>query len=259
MTGLVQCRALQGRAEFSTTQWNVVLTARDCAASSARQALETLCQAYWYPLYSYVRRQGHSPEDAEDITQGFFAQLLSHDFLRHVAPEKGRFRSFLLTCLKRHLADHWRKDHARKRGPEHCVVSLDDADAEGRYRLEPTEPADPEKLYERRWALTLLDRVLDRLEAEFAAAGKPELFGELQPFLLGEKGGRTYAEIAVAHGTSESAIKMTVLRMRERFRLLFREEIAHTVAAPEEVDEEIRHLLTVFGESHHGAIAGPPP
>jgi RNA polymerase sigma factor (sigma-70 family) len=250
--------ALRERVEFCTTHWSVVLAARDGGVSPAQQALETLCAAYWYPIYSYVRRQGHPPEDAADATQAFFAHLLSHDFLRNVAPEKGRFRSFLLACLKRHLADHWRREHTRKRGPTRALVSLDEAQAEGRYLRESVELADPETLYERRWALTLLDRVLDRLEAEFTAARKPGLFAELQPFLLGEKGGRTYAQIAAHRGSSEGAIKMTVLRMRERLRALFREEIARTVATPAEVDEEIRHLLSVFSASHHGAMAAQP-
>ena len=238
-----------GGAGFPTTHWSAVLASRDASSVSAQSALETLCRAYWYPLYAYARRHGHSPQDAEDLTQAFFAYLLSHDFLRNVAPEKGRFRSFLLVSLKRFMAGEWRKEHALKRGGEPRAWSLDQRDAESRYRLELADVADPETLYERRWALTLLDRVLERLEAEAAGSGKQALFTRLQPLLTGDREGPTYTQIAQDFGTTEGAIKMTVHRMRERLRALFREEIRQTVNSEAEAKEEIRHLLATLGAS----------
>jgi len=240
------------RVEFTTTHWSVVAMARDLESPHASAAVEALCCAYWYPLYAYVRRQGHPPTDAQDLTQAFFAHLLSKDFLREIAPAKGRFRSFLLTCLKRFLADHWRKEHTAKRGGGQAVLSLDEQNGEARYLREPSDPDDPETLFERRWAILLLDRVLDRVEVEFANAGKKELFARLLPFLLGEKGGPTYAELATALGLTEGAIKMAVLRLRERYRALFRAEIAATVAEPAEIEDEIRHVMAVLGASRGG-------
>jgi RNA polymerase sigma factor (sigma-70 family) len=167
---------LPGPVEFTTTHWSVVMSARVEGSAKARAALETLCRSYWYPLYAYVRRQGHIPADAQDLTQEFFARLLSHDFLRNVSPDKGRFRSFLLTCLKRFLTDEWRRGSALKRRAGQPVLVLDESVAEQRYLQEPAAGADPEKLYERRWALTLLDRALDRLEGDFREAGKQAMF-----------------------------------------------------------------------------------
>lgn len=244
--GLIHdCGGLADRGEFATTHWSVVLAACHREPLQAQAALETLCRSYWYPLYVYVRRKGHSPHDAQDLTQGFFEHLLGRDFLRRVAPEKGRFRSFLLTCLKRFLADVWRKESAAKRGAGQRWIALD-GEAERRYHEEPAGVSDPEALYERRWALTLLERVLERLEEEFRAAGRQDLFNHLQPLLLGERTEQTYAELAAHFGTSPGAVKMTVLRMRERHRALFREEIASTVATPGEIDEEIRHLIAIL-------------
>jgi len=205
-----------------------------------------LCRSYWYPLYVFVRRQGLSPEDAQDLTQDFFGRLLRPEFLRNVAPEKGLFRSFLLACLKRFLADEWRKEHAAKRGGGQPLLPLEEERAESRYLQEPYGQMSPEALYERRWALALLDRVLNRLEAEFAAAGKQALFQGLEHFLAGDKSDGTYAEAATRLGLTEGAVKMTTLRMRERYRVLFRDEIAQTVAAPAEVDDEIRHVIAVL-------------
>jgi RNA polymerase sigma factor (sigma-70 family) len=231
---------------FTTTHWSVVLAARDEDLPEAQAALETLCCSYWYPLYAFVRRQGHSPHDAQDLTQAFFMSLLGRDFLRNVGPEKGRFRSFLLACLKRFLADEWRKAQASKRGAGRPVLALDELLAERRYQQEPADLADPEALFERRWALTLLDRVLNRLAEEFQAAGKGDTFDRLQPFLVGEKAGETYGEVASALKTTEGSVKMMVLRMRDRYRALFRGEIAQTVARPADVDEEIRHVASIL-------------
>ncbi len=231
---------------FPPTHWSTVLHAAHAGSPEADGALTRLCETYWYPLYAFVRRQGHAPQDAQDLTQAFFEHLLSRDFLSNVTPDKGRFRSFLLTCLKRYLADEWRKGHACKRGAGRPVLVLDEKTAENLYQREPDHSADALELYERRWALALLDRVLERLGTEFAAAGKQATFGRLQSFLLGERGGGTYTEAAASLGTTEGAVKMTVLRMRERYRALFREEIAHTVAEPGEIAEEVRHVVTVL-------------
>jgi DNA-directed RNA polymerase specialized sigma24 family protein len=236
-----------GAASFATTHWSVVLAAAQCSAPDVQQALEELCRTYWYPLYAYVRRQGYQPPDAQDLTQAFFAHLLTKDFLRGVTHAKGRFRSFLLACLKHFLADEWERVRTERRGGGQALLPLDTENAESRYWLEPVDAADPQTLYERQWALTVLDRVLNRLQEEFTAAGRAEVFDRLQPFLVGEKCGQTYAELASSLGSTEGAIKMTVSRMRQRYRNLFREEIAHTVAAPEELEEEIRYLFSVIG------------
>jgi RNA polymerase sigma-70 factor (ECF subfamily) len=190
-----------------------------------------------------VRRQGYSPHDAQDLTQAFFEHMLRKDFLRQVSPHKGRFRSFLLACLKHFLADEWDKIRAEKRQVDQSVIALDALDAEARYRVEPADSLDPERLYARRWALTLIDRVLDRLEHEFVVSHKAVPFERYETYLLDDEG-PTYAELAAQTGTTEAAIKMTVHRLRRRYRELFREEIAHTVATPAEVDEEIRYLLS---------------
>jgi RNA polymerase sigma-70 factor (ECF subfamily) len=207
--------------------------------------LEKLCRAYWYPLYAFVRRQGHGPEDAQDLTQAFFAHLLRKDFLHGVGPEKGRFRSFLLTCLKHFLTDQWEKARAAKRGGDGAERPLAMEQAEGRYAIEAHVAANPESLYERRWALDLLDRVLDRLRQEAAAAGRAAVFERLQGCLLGERLCGTYAQLGMPLGLSETAVKVAVHRLRRRYRELLREEIAHTVARPEEVEAELRYLFEV--------------
>ncbi len=239
--------AAKPRNYFATTRWSVVLNAGRSETTRGRDALAALCKTYWYPLYAYVRRQGHSPHDAEDLTQEFFARLLESESLAAVSPEKGKFRTFLLVALKRFLANEWHRANARKRGGNSFRVPLQGHTAETRYIAEPVEELTAEKLYERRWALTLLDRVLDRLRQEFNNAGKSELFEKLKPYLMAEKGAIPYAQAAGESGLNEGAFKVAVHRMRRRFRELFREEVAHTVAGSEEIDEEIRHLLAVFG------------
>jgi len=242
------CRGLPAPAgrEFATTHWSVVLAAGARDSPQANAALETLCRTYWYPSYAYLRRQGHDAPDAEDLTQAFFAHLLERGFPKGVTPTRGRFRSFLLTALKHFLADEWDKLRAEKRGGGRPTVSLDAAHAEARYRLEPVDRLDAERLYERRWAITLVNRVLDRLQGEFAQAGKTHVFEQLQPSLLGEKSAITYAEVAATLAMTESAVKVTVHRMRQRYRELFREEVTHTVAEPGEVEDEMRHLFAVI-------------
>jgi RNA polymerase sigma-70 factor (ECF subfamily) len=231
-------------ADFSATRWTLVLSAaRGTRTPVATTALAELCRTYWYPLYAFLRHRGHESHEAEDLTQGFFAHLLAKDFLAGVDPEKGKFRSFLLASLKHFLSDQRDYAQARKRGGGQKVVPLDGLDAESRYRLEPAHDLTPEKMYEKQWALALLDRVLSRLEAEQSADGKAEQFAVLKNFLSGSRA-ESYAAIAERLGTTEGAVKTAVHRLRRRYRELLREEIAQTVASPEEIDEEIRSLLS---------------
>ncbi|MBI4662327.1 MAG: sigma-70 family RNA polymerase sigma factor [Verrucomicrobia bacterium] len=210
--------------------------------SKAEQALASLCEVYWYPLYAFVRRQGHSPQDAQDLTQAFFARFLEKDYLKDVDRQKGKFRSFLLASLKHFLADQRDRDQAQKRGGGKALVSLDAQTAETRYLLEPHDDLTPDKIFERRWALTLLEQAMARLREEFTLAGKSEFFDQLKVFMAAEKGPVTYAGAAAKLSTTEAAVKMSVQRMRRRYRELLRAEIAHTVARTEEIDEELRHL-----------------
>ncbi len=232
-------------AIFATTHWSVVLAVGQSTDAQASEALEELCRTYWYPLYAFVRRQGRSPEDAQDLTQGFFAHLLRKDFLSGVGPEKGRFRSFLLACLKHFLADEWEKARTAKRGGSCPEMRLGLEGAEERYQLEACVEADAESLYERRWALDLLDQVLNRLRHEAVASGREAVFDQLQGCLLGERPTETYAQMGARLGMSETAVKVTVHRLRQRYRELLREEIAHTVTRPDEIDEEMRYLFEV--------------
>jgi len=236
----------KGSGLFTTTHWSVVLAAGDGASPSSREALERLCRTYWYPLYAFVRRQGHNTHDAEDLLQNFLARFLEKNFLMDVDRTKGRFRSFLLAALKHFLANEWDKVNAQKRGGQAQFLSLEHEAAENRYWEEPASEVTPETLYEQRWACVLLERVMQRLAEDFAAAGKGELFGALKAFLVGESHSETYAELASEFGVSAAALKMKVQRMRHRYQRLLREEIAHTVASPEEVEDEIRYLFRVL-------------
>ncbi len=233
-------------AQFATTHWSVVLAAGDSASPDSREALERLCRKYWYPLYAFVRRQGHNTHDAEDLLQTFLARFLEKNFLMDVDRAKGRFRSFLLVALKHFLANEWDKVNAQKRGGQAHFLSLEHGAAESRYWEEPASEVTPETLYEQRWACVLLERVMQRLAEDFAVAGKAEFFEALKPFLVGESHSKTYAELANKFGVSEAALKMKVQRMRHRYQRLLREEIAHTVASPEEVEDEIRYLFRVL-------------
>ena len=233
-------------AVFVTTHWSVVVSARKKDSPESDAALETLCRTYWYPLYAYVRRQGHSPPDAQDLTQEFFARLLQKDYLKAAAREKGRFRTFLIVALKRFLANEWDRARAQKRGGGQHPLSLDTELAEQRYRIEPVEGATAERVFERRWALTLLDRTMTRLREEFGSAGKGEEFDGLKVCLTAERGEISYAEIAKALGINEGAARVAVHRLRKRFREIFREEIAHTVSSPDEIEEEVRYLMGVL-------------
>jgi RNA polymerase sigma-70 factor (ECF subfamily) len=234
------------RPVFVTTHWSVVLSARQKDSPETAAALETLCRTYWYPLYAYVRRQGHSPHDAQDLTQEFFARLLQKDYLKAAAREKGRFRTFLIVALKRFLANEWDRVRAQKRGGGQPLLSLDAEVAEERYRIEPVEGATADKVYERRWALTLLDRTMTRLREEFTGGGKAAEFERLKACLTAERGEISYAEIAAALGQSEGTVRVAVHRLRKRFRAIFREEIAQTVSTPGEIEEEVRYLMGVL-------------
>ncbi len=231
---------------FPTTHWSTVLSAGGGADPNAQAALERLCRAYWYPLYAYVRRQGRSVEEAQDLTQEFFARLLQKEYLGHPDPTRGRFRTFLLTALKRFLINEWAKGRMAKRGDGQPAISWDQRGTEMRFLAEPVDQSTPEKAFEKRWAVTVLEQVLDRLREESIASGKAERFERLKVLLWGEKGSPPYAEVAAELGLSEGALKVVVHRMRTRYRELLRVEVAHTVARPEEVDDELRHLIAVI-------------
>jgi len=230
---------------FLTTRWSVVLAAQRKTSPNADAALETLCRAYWYPLYAFVRRSGRGPHDAQDLTQEFFARLLAKEWLQAAAQERGRFRTFLLVALKRFLANEWHHAMAQKRGGGVEVLPLDTVDAEQRYAGEPVLTAD--EVFDRRWAITLLDQTLERLSGEFVAIGKQSEFNVMKVWLTAGRGEIPYAELAGQLGTSEGAARGAVHRLRKRFRELFRENIAQTVADPEGVEDEMRHLASVLG------------
>ena len=231
---------------WATTSWTQVLAARDAPSSESRQALEALCQAYWYPLYVLVRRQGFDPEESRDLTQAYFAQLIEKGYLEDFDPSLGRFRVFLKSSVKNFVSKEREKARAWKRGGRSQVVSLDAEDVEGRYRLEPVDRLTPEEIYERRWALTILERVLGKLREEFEGDGRGPEFERLRGFLTGEEPRLPYREVAAALSTSETAVKTAVHRLRQRFGHLLRQEIAETVAGPDEVDDEVRYLLGVI-------------
>ena len=231
---------------FATTHWSVVLSAQDKGSPRSAEALESLCRAYWYPLYAYARRAGHSPADAEDLTQGFFARLLERDYLKSAAPNKGRFRTFLLVALKRYSADEWDRQHAQKRGGFAPIISIDQGSAEARFASEPAHHLQPDVLFDRQWARTLLERTLSRLQDEYVGSGRAKLFELLRGCLAGEESASPYAELAARLDLTQPAVKMAVHRLRARYREILTAEIAQTVSSPEEVEEEIRHLFSAF-------------
>jgi len=234
-------------AIFATTHWSVVLAAGQSTDAQASEALEQLCRAYWYQLYAFVRREGSSAVDAQDLTQEFFARLLEKNYLAQVERQKGKFRSFLLAALRHFLADQRDRARAVKRGGGADCLSLDAQTAEQRYCLEPVDRMDAEKIYERRWAMTLLEQALTRLRDENIAAGKLELFERLRDFVAGESD-ISSAEAATQLGLTESTVKSALHRLRQRYRELVREEIAHTVADPAEIDTELRYLIAVMSQ-----------
>jgi RNA polymerase sigma factor (sigma-70 family) len=223
-----------------------VLAATDPQSPEALTALEQLCQTYWFPLYAFVRHRGHSPEDSQDLTQEFFFRLLQKNYLAGVHPRKGKFRSFLLAAMNHFLAKEWERARALKRGGTLSFLPLDAIQAEERYQGEPAVGRSPEQIYERTWVIALLEKVLGRLREETAASGQSKRFEELKGVLLGERSSVPYAQLAVKLGTTEPALKMSVHRLRSRYAELMREEIAHTVRTPQEVEDELRHLRAVL-------------
>jgi RNA polymerase sigma-70 factor (ECF subfamily) len=236
-----------GGGRFATTSWRLIATARGDDVPEARRALAELCAAYWYPLYSYLRRRGHPAEEAQDLTQGFFARLLERKFLTGLAPEKGKFRSFLLTALQNYVANERERTGARKRGGGRAAFSLDEMHhAEMRYAVGLGFKWSPERLFERNWAHTLLDRVLKELHAEMTRANKAALFERLGVVLLAGGEAAPYAEIAADLGMTEAAVKVAAHRLRRRYRELIRAEVARTVESPDDVDDEIRALFAAL-------------
>ena len=238
--------ALARNAVFATTHWSVVLTAGQSSSSQAAEALEKLCRTYWYPLYAYVRRRGNGVSDAQDLTQDFFYRLLDRDWLAQVDRRKGKFRSFLLMAMNHFLANEWDRAKRVKRGGRVFFQSYEDDACEQRFQEDARLDRSPEQLYEQRWAMALLETVLARLRGEATAAGRLEQFHELKGFLTGEKRSITYADLAAKLSTTEAALKMAVQRLRHRYGELLREEIANTVANPSEVEDELRHLMTIL-------------
>ena len=234
-----------GGFAFTTTHWSVVLEAQG-ESPAAQEALEKLCRTYWRPIFAFLRRQGRPPEEAEDITQGFFAQLLERRKFSAIRKEKGRLRSFLLGALKYFLADEKRRMMAIKRGKGQRLIPLDELRADDRIDIEPADPMTAEMIYERRWALTVLERVLSRLKDEYLAADNAALYDSLNELLPEEPGSPSQAEIAGRLGMSENAVRQAFYRFRQRYQSLLREEIANTVATPGDIEDELRHLITVL-------------
>jgi RNA polymerase sigma-70 factor (ECF subfamily) len=234
---------------FATTRWTVVLAAGRPNAPQATVALEELCRTYWYPLYVYVRRQTATREDAEDLTQAFFARFLEKNYLEGVSSDKGKFRAFLLASLKHFLANEWDRANRQKRGGGVANLSLDWQDADTRYQINPADNLSPDKLYDRAWAVTLLGRVIGRLRSECEAEGKGRMFEQLKPFLTAEKNAIPYAQAAAALGFTDGAVRVTVHRLRRQYRTLLREEITQTLADPTKAEEEMKALMNAFADA----------
>lgn len=235
-------------SRFDTTRWSVVLLARARGEPGSEESLARLCETYWYPLYAFVRRQGHGPEDALDFTQGYFLRLMERDWLKNVRPEAGKFRSFLLVSMKHFLAHERRRAKAKMRGGEMQWIPLDAAGAEGRYRLEPRDPRTPEQAYERSWAQAVLDRARRLLEQEMEKRGGLEQYRLLEPHLSREDVQETYRDLARRLGTTEAAVKMSLMRLRRRLGRILRDEVATTVGGAGDVDGELRYLLGILRE-----------
>ena len=224
------------------------MTAGEGRSEPAQCALETLCCAYWYPIYVYVRRKGYGPDEAQDLTQEFFAQLIAKDHLRLADRSKGKFRSFLLATLDYFLAREWSRAHRQKRGGQFIFISLDEQAPEERYRLEPADDDTPEKKFQRQWALTVLKQAMDGLESECQAHGKGPLFREAKGLLSGERDRVSYAQLGSGLAMSEGAVRVAVHRLRQRYGEILRREVAQTVAREEEVDEELRFLIQILSQ-----------
>jgi RNA polymerase sigma factor (sigma-70 family) len=244
MTNGQTMHTLPGASQFPTTRWSLVVAAGDPHRKEAQSALVSLCEHYWYPLYAYLRRRGYPSHQAQDLTQDFFIRVLEGRYLDRADPEKGRFRSFILTSLKFFVADEEDRHRAHKRGGG-MVVPLECSSGEERYQREPAHDETPERIFERRWALALLDRVVEKLREEFVHHGRLEHFERLKVFLLGQSDA-PYAALAQEMNTSEGALKVAVHRLRKRYREIFRQEIADTVADPADVESELRFLAAVL-------------
>ncbi len=236
------------RDYFATTRWTVVLAAGHARTPQADVALEELCRTYWYPLYAYVRHQGHTREDAEDLTQAFFARFLAKNYLEGLRSERGKFRAFLLASLKHFLANERDRAGRQKRGGGSPVLSLDWQGAETRYQIDPVDQLSPDKLFDRAWAVTLLETVITRLRDENAAEGKSTLFEQFKPFLMAGKSAIPYAQAAAAAGLTEGAARVAVHRLRRRYRELLRQEIAQTLSHPDQIEEEMQALFGAFAD-----------
>lgn len=233
---------------FQTTHWSVVLAANRGSSASAQKALEELCQVYWFPLYAFARRQGNTPEDAQDLTQEFFSRFLERGYFSLADRERGRFRTFLLASLKHFLTEEWRRANRQKRGGGHSFVPLEQDDAENRYSAEPCAELSPDLLYDRRWAEAMLERVLSKLRTDYDSTGRASVYAQLQQFLWGRQAEISYADMARQLGMNEGSVKVAVHRLRQRFRELLREEVLQTVQNPNQADEELRYLLGAFGK-----------
>ena len=234
---------------FATTHWSVIVAAGQGGSEPAQHALEALCRAYWFPIYVYVRRKGHGPDEAQDLTQEFFAQLIAKEHLRLADREKGKFRTFLLATLDYFLAREWSRAHRQKRGGEFTFISLDQQAPEERYRFEPADNDTPERKFLRNWALTVLLQALLALQSECEANGKGNLFQEVKGLLTGEGDVAAYAELGRRLAMTEGAMYVAVHRLRQRYGELLRHEIAQTVSRPQEIDEEMRFLLSALSGS----------
>jgi RNA polymerase sigma-70 factor (ECF subfamily) len=231
---------------FAPTRWSVVLTAKDKSSPQSAAALEELCRMYWYPLYAYIRRQGRGPHDAEDLTQSFFARLIEKEYLKAAAPEKGRFRTFLRVALKRFLANEWDRSKTLKRGGGFTTVPLDSSAAEDRYQNELSNSSSPERIYERRWAMACLEQTMARLRSEYDRLGKIAEFEVLKAALTAERGAIPYGAMATALEMKEGAARVSVHRLRKRFREEFRAVVSETVSTPEDTDDEMRYLVSIL-------------
>jgi RNA polymerase sigma factor (sigma-70 family) len=232
---------------FNTTHWSVVLAAGQAESSQSTAALEKLCRAYWYPLYMYVRRQGNSPEDAQDLTQDFFSRLLAKNYLAKADRERGKFRTFLLGSLKNFTINEWKRAGRLKRGGGLEILSIDAAHAEERYLAEPASESNPDAAFEQRWAVALIEQALAALRQEYGAEGKAELFEQLKGFVWGKRNSASYAAMGASLNLTEGNVKVSVHRLRQRFRETLRAEVAQTVARPDDVDDELRYLISIAG------------
>jgi RNA polymerase sigma factor (sigma-70 family) len=236
----------RGAARFATTHWSVVLAAGDSASLDSREALEQLCRTYWYPLYSFVRREGHSSEDAKDLTQSFFEQFLEKHYLRDVLQEKGRFRTFLLTTLRRFLCDQFDRSMAAKRGGGTRLVPLDALEAEAQFNQSTASTKSPEEMFDRAWAETVVKNSVERLGTEYGTGGQAALFAEIKGYLSQPADRAAYTASAQRLGMSADAVAMAVVRLRRRYRAAVRVEVANTVATPAEIDEEMHYLVELI-------------